>query len=99
MKSVACKKIFSIISWCVHKHTTSGQWNVFSMANYLSGSGRTPPSKVNNSQKGKKNGGKSKKNNLSIDFKQSEDHSDGAKGNKTQTSSAKLKETYIWTNK
>lgn len=90
---------FPIISWCVHKHTTSSQWNVFILANYLSGNGRPPPSKVNNSQQCKKNGGKLKKNNFWIDFKQSDDHSDGAKGNKTQTSSANLKETYIWTNK
>lgn len=90
---------FSIISWCVHKQTTSGQWNVFILANYLSGNGRPPPSKVNNSQQCKKNGGKLKKNNFWIDFKQSDDYSDGAKGNKTQTSSANLKETYIWTNK
>lgn len=32
-------------------------------------------------------------------FERSEDHSDGAEGNKTQTSSANLKEAYIWTDK
>lgn len=57
------KKICAFISWRVHKHTTNCQWNVFILANYLPGSGR-PPSKVNNSQHGKKKGGKSKKKQL-----------------------------------
>lgn len=54
---MGCEKTFSIISWCVHKHATSVQWNVFSPANYLPGSGRAPPSKVNKPQQGKKKGG------------------------------------------